>query len=218
MPRIPAAQRRQDFVDAAVRVIAQHGISDATTRRIAEAADAPLASLHYCFHSKDELFFAVFESQAAMLGDRVGRSEPGDGLIPTAVRALRESTGWLRDNPDRGLAAIELELWAWRQQGDQNVGAKSYDVHIGPLTKNLRRSCGPDDDPALAEPAARLINLLVDGLVQQWGAYRDDGRLAQDTERACVMLQLFLERGRVDAADDRPRQTKRRLAKVDQMT
>jgi AcrR family transcriptional regulator len=195
MPHVPAVQRRQEFVDAAVRVIAEYGLADATTRRIAEAADAPLASLHYCFGSKDELFFAVFESQAELLGHRVGRSEPGVGLVPMATQALREIVGWFHEHRDRALASIELELWASRQDADGNVASRSYDVHIRPLTQNLRRACGEADNPALAEPAARLINVLVDGLLQQWCAYRDDGRLADDTERACVMLELFLERG-----------------------
>lgn len=44
----------------------------ATTRRIAEEANAPLATLHYCFSSKEVLFAAVFEYvtwMATNLGD-----------------------------------------------------------------------------------------------------------------------------------------------------
>ncbi|MBO2006846.1 TetR family transcriptional regulator [Serratia marcescens] len=37
-------------------MITEHGVANATTRRIAEAAGSPLASLHYVFHTKDELF------------------------------------------------------------------------------------------------------------------------------------------------------------------
>ncbi|MFX1686795.1 TetR family transcriptional regulator [Paraburkholderia sp. A2RI-6] len=51
MTRVRAALRRQDFVDAAVDVIATHGVAGATTRRIAQAAGCPLASLHYVFHT-----------------------------------------------------------------------------------------------------------------------------------------------------------------------
>ncbi|WP_366887893.1 TetR family transcriptional regulator, partial [Streptomyces sp. NPDC005476] len=55
MQRVRAEVRRQDLVAATVAVIAEHGVKGATTRRIAEAAGCPLASLHYVFHSKDEL-------------------------------------------------------------------------------------------------------------------------------------------------------------------
>src|SRR5690349_13291355 len=59
MARIGAEERRQDFIEATIKVIAEHGVANATTRRIAAAADSPLASLHYVFHTKDELFCAV---------------------------------------------------------------------------------------------------------------------------------------------------------------
>ncbi|WP_458239263.1 TetR family transcriptional regulator, partial [Pseudomonas sp. P5_A2_2] len=62
MARVGAELRRQDFVEATVKVIAEHGVANATTRRIAAAAGCPLASLHYVFHTKDDLLYAVYES------------------------------------------------------------------------------------------------------------------------------------------------------------
>ena len=50
MARISARERRQDFIEATIKVITEHGVANATTRRIAEAAGSPLASLHYVFH------------------------------------------------------------------------------------------------------------------------------------------------------------------------
>lgn len=50
MARIGADLRRQDFIEATLKVIAEHGVPNATTRRIAAAANSPLASLHYVFH------------------------------------------------------------------------------------------------------------------------------------------------------------------------
>ncbi|MGW0819305.1 TetR/AcrR family transcriptional regulator [Streptomyces viridiviolaceus] len=61
MARIPADTRREQFIDAAVRVIARDGVVGATTRRIAEEANAPQTSLHYCFQAKENLLLAVFE-------------------------------------------------------------------------------------------------------------------------------------------------------------
>jgi AcrR family transcriptional regulator len=193
MPRIPAEQRRQDFVEAAVRVIAEHGLADATTRRIAEAAGAPLASLHYCFRSKEELFVAVFEAQATMLGQRLCRSEAAKGLAPTAVMVLHEVVGWFQEHPDWAIAGMELALWAQRQDGNE-LSAKSFDIHIKGLASDLRRACGPNDDKTLAEPAARLIAVLTDGLLLQWIAYRDDARLLDSAERAAEALVLYLGR------------------------
>jgi AcrR family transcriptional regulator len=195
MPRIPAAQRRQDFVDATVRVIAEHGLSDATTRRIADAAGAPLASLHYCFHSKDELFFAVFEAQAKMLGQRMGRAERGAGLATTAAKALHDVVSWFREHPDWAIAGMELELWTVRQDGTKKLSSGSFDIHIEGLAKELRRACGPSDDKKLAEPAARLIAALTDGLLLQWFAYRDDSRLIDGAKHAAESLALYISQG-----------------------
>ena len=60
MARISAEDRRCEFVRSAARVIADHGVAAATTRRIAAEANAPLASLHYCFRNKDELLQEVY--------------------------------------------------------------------------------------------------------------------------------------------------------------
>lgn len=196
MPRIPAQQRRQDFVEAAVRVIAEHGLADATTRRIAEAADAPLASMHYCFDSKDDLFLAVFEAQSEMLRQRVGHAEPGATLGATAARVLHEVIAWHQEHPDWAIAGMELELWGLRQDRAKRLAERSFDIHLDELAEELRRACGPDDDEELAVPAAQMIAALTDGLMLQWFAYRDDARLVDGTDRAAEALALYLAQGR----------------------
>lgn len=60
MAHISIEDRSHQFVEAAARVIAREGIAAATTRRIAAEADAPLAALHYCFRSKDDLLDEVY--------------------------------------------------------------------------------------------------------------------------------------------------------------
>jgi AcrR family transcriptional regulator len=61
MRHVPAAERREQLIAAAIAVIAEVGVEGATTRRIAAAADAPLATLHYCFQSKERLLLDVFD-------------------------------------------------------------------------------------------------------------------------------------------------------------
>ena len=55
MTRIPAPERRVALVEAALRVVAQRGIAQATTRAIVAEAGMSLASFHYAFDSRDEL-------------------------------------------------------------------------------------------------------------------------------------------------------------------
>src|SRR5215218_10668131 len=52
--------RRERILDAAVAVIAEHGVAGATHRLIAAAADVPLGSLTYHFTGLDDLRAQAF--------------------------------------------------------------------------------------------------------------------------------------------------------------
>lgn len=195
MARVPAEQRKRDFVEAAVRVIAEHGVPDATTRRIAEAAGAPLAALHYCFSSKEELFFAVSETQALELNDWSDQGRAGTDLASAAMNVLERAVLWFRDHPDWASAQMELFFWALRQD-DGEMAERSFTVHLERIAACLRDSLARNDDPNMVEPAARMVAGLSDGLVLQWLAYGDDDRLQDETKRACEALGMFLERSR----------------------
>src|SRR6478735_2370115 len=112
MARIPAAERRTELVAAAVRMIAAHGVEGATTRRIAQEANAPLATLHYCFASKEVLFAAVFEHVGQQYRE-VLTSNDIHGDMPTTARALlRGLLEWYVVNPEFCAATVELISWA----------------------------------------------------------------------------------------------------------
>ena len=53
-------ERRERIIEAALDVIAEHGIAGTTHRRIAERADVPLGSMTYHFTGLDELILAAF--------------------------------------------------------------------------------------------------------------------------------------------------------------
>src|SRR5215469_1182658 len=55
MPRKSAKDRREELTEAAVRVLVRDGVTGATTRAIAAEAGVALATLHYCFSSREEL-------------------------------------------------------------------------------------------------------------------------------------------------------------------
>src|SRR6266705_3491496 len=54
-----AQARREQFVEAAIRVMSREGLDRATTRRIAEEAGAPHGTFHYAFRDKNELLMEV---------------------------------------------------------------------------------------------------------------------------------------------------------------
>ena len=190
MARVSADQRRQDFIEAAVRVIAEQGMKGATTRRIAEAADAPLATLHYCFHTKEQLFFAVFEHMSTNMVDlQIGEVSTDNDLATTAAHIMRSTTEWSLDNPNYNPVQYELILWAARQAG---LGERVYELFLDSFAAALATSAGPDEDPAIARPLARLITSILDGLALQWVADRDDARWRADIELGCDMIAAYI--------------------------
>ncbi|SEP44740.1 TetR/AcrR family transcriptional regulator [Amycolatopsis saalfeldensis] len=195
MAHMPAEQRKDEFVEAAVAVIAEHGVRGATTRRIAEAANAPLASLHYCFATKEDLFLEAF--------NRVGLSlvpeedDPAAGV--TAGSFLRSAIDWMLANRDYALAQVELYLWILRT-APAHAGMP-YETIANALSPQLARTFPDIQEEALSD-AVWLAVSAVDGLVLQWFYRRDDEELRRLAAAQAGVLDRFVEeqRTRQDSA------------------
>ncbi|MGH3433125.1 MAG: TetR/AcrR family transcriptional regulator [Thermocrispum sp.] len=149
--------RRERLVDAAVRVVATHGIAGLTHRRVAAEADVPLGSTTYHFASRDDLLVAALRRLADEWLAGVERWEQGvDPRLPFAdelARLVEESL-----SGDRSRARLEYELYlaALRHEAVRPVAAECLDG----FTALLRRRM-PDD------ATARALAGLVDGLTLQ---------------------------------------------------
>lgn len=198
MARVSAEQRRLDFIDAAVRVIAEQGIGGATTRKIAEAADAPLATLHYCFHTKEQLFFAVFEHMSTEILDGHSQAIKGHGdLAVAAARIVRKTMEWCKQHPNYSRVQFDLLLWGLRRESkDGEWAPRVYGHFTDAYSRVLAGSIGPNDDPALVEPLSRVVVGLVDGLALQWVTNPDDVRLEADVDLACAMITTYVSASR----------------------
>lgn len=62
--------RRDRIIDAALEVIAQHGIAGTTHRRVAQVADVPLGSTTYHFAGIDDLLVETFRRFSASVSER----------------------------------------------------------------------------------------------------------------------------------------------------
>lgn len=96
MTRMSVEKRREALIEAAYRVIADHGVEGATTRRVCAGANMPLASFHYAFESRMALLTAVMDQA-------VPRS------LNTLADEIREYTP-AGDMPGDGLAGVEREI------------------------------------------------------------------------------------------------------------
>ena len=194
MSRISAEQRREDFVNAAVRVVATHGAAGSTTRLIADEADAPLASLHYCYDSKEALLDAVFEALARRPYEAV-TPPTGAGLAGTASLVLNGALDWYVAHPDWARARLELFFWAVHAD-DGEVASRSYEFQEQFLGSLLRGGCSARDDRDLVPQATRLVMSLVDGLLLQWLSREDEAALRAELMSANDVLEAALRPSR----------------------
>jgi AcrR family transcriptional regulator len=200
---VPAAERRNDLVRAAVTVIASHGVDGATTRRIAAEARAPLAALHYCFHSKEVLFAAVYEELSRVLRDDVlvsGHDE--NDVTDAAVGLLRRTMEWYLRETDFSAAAVELILWARRQQGDMAV--QVYDEAFAAIREALHGAAADGYvSPDVLASVPPMIAAIADGFVLNWLTYGDPAAARREIDVAAQVLETWLTSSMPDAGTGR---------------
>jgi AcrR family transcriptional regulator len=136
---MPVDVRRDLLVRAAFRVIADHGVEAATTRRICAEADMSLASFHYAFESRDELLAELVargtsDEQASIIAP-LAPPDPSDAdtgwklpediatLIKAGLMSYLES---VVADPKREAAMITLAQYARRTEGLEHFATRLY--------------------------------------------------------------------------------------------
>jgi len=189
--RVSAGERRADFVNAAVQVIATHGIDGATTRRIAEAAGAPLATLHYCYDSKEDLFADVYEFVGRRFQEVLTSPDPSADLRTTARHLLHGLMECYLESADFAAAALELVSWAARQHEDRGIAI--YDTALHALRSSLEQAAtGLAVEPELIEQISYIAGVLADGVALNWQSYGDRSRPAEQMALAESVLDTWL--------------------------
>jgi len=168
MARRTLEARRQHFIDAAIQVVANEGVARATTRRIAEVANVPLAGLHYCFKTKEELFEAIVESSTAGGLDWAGRDvKPGMGLRRAAEVILRGHMNWMLENLSMVQAQFELTHWALRSPDYKHLAQREGQAYLDTIVRLLREARQDDEAAIDAEMLAQHVLALLDGYAIQ---------------------------------------------------
>jgi len=174
--RISSVDRRLALVEAALRVIAEHGVAGATTRAIVAEAGMSLASFHYAFASRDammeELVAFVVENQtvAAFSSIRFGadiRTTVRDGLQAFFETMVAD------DEHERVL--LELMLFAMRAPALATLPQRQWAKFYGGATE-LLNAAAVNSDIVWSRPVDEVAQILVaytDGLTLAWLANRD---------------------------------------------
>lgn len=191
MARVSAAERRAAFVHAAVQVIATHGIDGATTRRIAEAAGAPLATLHYCYDSKEELFADVYEFVGRRFEEVLTSPDPSADLRTTARHLIHGLMECYLESTDFAAATLELVSWARRQDEDRGIAV--YDKALQAARSSLEQAAtGLAVAPQLIDQISYVAGALADGVALSWQAYGGRSRPAEQMALAESVLDTWL--------------------------
>ena len=132
--RVPTEERKIQLIAATVELMRREGVQSVTMRAIAQEANAPLATAHYCFSNKDELMDAAAEAWLKNL-NRFSSDVPVHLGLRKAVEQIAEGY-WrsLEEEPASLVAEIELIMWATRNAESSPLAAKiypAYEVELG---------------------------------------------------------------------------------------
>lgn len=146
--------RRARILDAAVAVLAKHGMDGWSMERVAQAADCAKGLVHYHFRSRDALLAAVGQTLAAR---RIERRE--QALAPRGTAALDALWRVLREDTRDGRAA------AWLVLGLNGASAvRQAMMPPAPLLDRFAAAAGValEGEP-LASRSAHALLLVLDG-------------------------------------------------------
>ena len=176
MARVQAKVRREQLIDAAVRVAARDGVAAATTRAIATEAGASLASVHYCFESKQELLQEVLIS---IINELTGEAPAGAPDGASVAEMLRADLGALwavvEREPGKQQVTYELTHYALRTEGLEGLAQWQYQVYYARSAERLRQiAARAGVEWAVPLPTlTRMLMNMIDGLVLGWLVDRD---------------------------------------------
>lgn len=110
-PKNPPADRRQEILEAALRVFSHKGYAAATNTDIAREAGVTAAALYYYFPSKADLFKAALTERTALMGpmlrevkEQVGQLPP-DVVLPVVIDTM---AGFLSEARTQALMSVLL--------------------------------------------------------------------------------------------------------------
>ncbi|MFC8509997.1 TetR/AcrR family transcriptional regulator [Streptomyces sp. NPDC057411] len=180
MSRRSADERREQLIDAAIRVMIRDGVAKATTRAVVAEAGLPLGAFHYCFRSKEQLLHSVIERIMLRALDPPAPADPaapGGVSVDEVVRGtLRAYWDRVRQSPDEHLLTYELTQYALRKPGLADVARGQYrhytEVSLRQLETIAVRAAAEWTMPLPV--LARYGLSVLDGLTLNWLIDRDD--------------------------------------------
>ena len=177
-PRRYDPDRKARIVDAAIDVIAEHGVASTTHRRIAAAADVPLGSLTYHFDGLEDLLTQAFRRHAERMSRSYEAAFDGVSTRDQLIDAITDLIHGDADGDPRDWAvAYELYLAALREPALRTV------------TESWMRTSRAVLERFVDPTTARGIDALIEGLVMHKTLATTPGATRAET-REIIARQL----------------------------
>ena len=185
-------RKREQILDASVRVFGTGGAAAVTHRAVAKVAQVPLGSTTYYFTDRDDLLLQTMAHARAAEAVRLASIVDALDGVPGVDRALDVLTEMFFDktvaDPLYDLALFEMFMEATRN-GVVRHEARAWSRMIGELVDRVL----PPTDPAVPRDAVvQIVACLVDGLMLEAVSNAElsvpdlTARLRVVVERLCV--------------------------------
>jgi TetR/AcrR family transcriptional regulator len=211
--RLPAADRQQKLLEAALKVFSRRGFKGSTTKEIAAAAGVTEAIIFQHFPSKEALYSAVLELHLDAEEERRWAAEVGgymensddEGLLRAFVhrilRSYRRDTALQRVVLFAALEGHEQGLMRLRQQF-----APVYEKMVSYIARRQREGAFVDCDP-------HIILLGFGAFAHQYGLLKQIFRATIPDVPDETMAQLFTEILMNGVCESSPRRPERPAGK-----
>ncbi|MDA0567172.1 TetR/AcrR family transcriptional regulator [Streptomonospora sp. S1-112] len=176
--RVDRAARREDVLDAAVRVFARRGFAATRIEDVAAEAGIAKGSVYLYFDSRDALLRAAFARVAAR-SERLtaAAARPGRPAVQRLADLVRGAVAMLAAEPD--LARIMVDLWSTgrARPGTPPGGTAAPALDLAEVYRayrsviaDLLAEAGRDGDlrPGLGQAEAAVVVAAIEGALVQW--------------------------------------------------
>ena len=186
--KLPAHRpsRRQEIIDAAIKVFARTGFAETSVQDVAEEAGVVPTAVYYHFAGKDELFDVALQSVITELDDVVDRARPEDDAAAALPQITSAVWDWIESRPDHArilyshLPGATKQARVLREQFEERHIERAF-VYARQSPSGQRRL----QSATAAQAATRLaVRTLISTLIAIHPMRLDGGPLSRRSPRA----------------------------------
>jgi len=193
----PAVRRRQ-LIEAAIRCLAEGGMSAFTIDRICREAGVSRGLINHHFESKNALLVAAYEAMTEYLAEasRAGMAEAGADPVKRLNAMIAAS--FVQDAFVKSQLRAWLAVWGEISANRQLLALhrKRYDQYSEGLTSAISAIAKQRKRKVDAKGLARMLIALIDGLWLEWCL--DSSALSSRSARAACYDLIEPHLGPID--------------------